>query len=223
MNPNFEELEKELEQYPGQWFVINSNTGHEDKVRNDLLQKIKSQKLENLIFDVRITKYNTETPKGKPTEKNKFPGYIFINMKMTEQAWFIVRNTPGVTGFIGSSGRGAKPFPLTSTEVARIIFGLQEQQPVDETVETTNVETGVKSYDKKITSGPNATEEKVQYTADFEVGELVTILEGPFADKEGKVISMDYDKGIAVVTIEMFGRYTPAEVEFANAKPVKEY
>jgi len=219
MDKKLDQLEKELSKYPGQWFVINSNTGHEDKVRNDLLQKIESQKLEHLIFDVRISKYNTETPKGKPTEKNKFPGYIFINMKMTEQAWFIVRNTPGVTGFIGSSGRGAKPFPLTSAEVARIIFGLEENgsKVEDEAIDNKSI------ADKKITSGPNATEEKIQYTADFEVGELVTILEGPFANKEGKVISMDYDKGIAIVTIEMFGRYTPAEVEFSNAKPVKEY
>jgi len=86
MNLENEKLEAELEKYPGQWFVINSNTGHEDKVRQDLLEKVKNQNLGNIIFDVRISKYLTETKSGKETEKNKFPGYIFINMNMTEEA-----------------------------------------------------------------------------------------------------------------------------------------
>ena len=216
-----EKLEAELEKYPGQWFVINSNTGHEDKVRQDLLEKVKNQNLGNVIFDVRISKYLTETKSGKETEKNKFPGYIFINMNMTEEAWFIVRNTPGVTGFIGSSGRGAKPFPLTSEEVARMI--LNDQTPLDA------VEPGEQSKETKpvlgnkvITSGPNATQEKVVYTADFKIGDQVVIQTGPFMNKDGKVIDMDFDKGVAIISIEMFGRYTPTEVEFKNAKIIEE-
>lgn len=213
-------LEEELAKYPGQWFVINSNTGHEDKVRQDLLEKVKNQNLGNVIFDVRISKYLTETKTGKQTEKNKFPGYIFINMNMTEEAWFIVRNTPGVTGFIGSSGRGAKPFPLTSEEVARMIVGDSEEPTVEEITTTPMVKPT--NSNKVITSGPNATQEKVVYTADFKVGEQVVIQTGPFADKEGKVVDMDFDKGVAIISIEMFGRYTPTEVEFKNVKPILE-
>ncbi|MCL8211741.1 Transcription termination/antitermination protein NusG [Mesoplasma sp. JKS002658] len=221
MNLENEKLEAELEKYPGQWFVINSNTGHEDKVRQDLLEKVKNQNLGNIIFDVRISKYLTETKSGKETEKNKFPGYIFINMNMTEEAWFIVRNTPGVTGFIGSSGRGAKPFPLTSEEVARMILNDQTQSDPVEPLEPSK-EVKPVSGNKVITSGPNATQEKVVYTADFKIGDQVVIQTGPFMNKDGKVIDMDFDKGVAIISIEMFGRYTPTEVEFKNAKILTE-
>ena len=221
MNLENEKLEAELEKYPGQWFVINSNTGHEDKVRQDLLEKVKNQNLGNIIFDVRISKYLTETKSGKETEKNKFPGYIFINMNMTEEAWFIVRNTPGVTGFIGSSGRGAKPFPLTSEEVARMILNDQTQSDPVEPLEPSK-EVKPISGNKVITSGPNATQEKVVYTADFKIGDQVVIQTGPFMNKDGKVIDMDFDKGVAIISIEMFGRYTPTEVEFKNAKILTE-
>ncbi|MCL8212741.1 transcription termination/antitermination protein NusG [Mesoplasma whartonense] len=221
MNLENEKLEAELEKYPGQWFVINSNTGHEDKVRQDLLEKVKNQNLGNIIFDVRISKYLTETKSGKETEKNKFPGYIFINMNMTEEAWFIVRNTPGVTGFIGSSGRGAKPFPLTSEEVARMILNDQTQSDSVEPLEPSK-EVKPVSGNKVITSGPNATQEKVVYTADFKIGDQVVIQTGPFMNKDGKVIDMDFDKGVAIISIEMFGRYTPTEVEFKNAKILTE-
>ncbi|ATG97665.1 transcription termination/antitermination protein NusG [Mesoplasma lactucae] len=213
-------LEEELDKYPGQWFVINSNTGHEDKVKQDLLEKIKNDKLSNIIFDVRISKYQTETKTGKKTEKNKFPGYIFINMIMTDEAWFIVRNTPGVTGFIGSSGRGAKPFPLTSEEVARMILGDSEEE---QKLAIEEVDNNASKTNSNITSGPNSSKEKVLHTANFNVGDYIVIQDGPFADKDGKVVDMDYDKGVAIVSIEMFGRYTPTEVEFKNAQPVKEY
>jgi len=132
-----------------------------------------------------------------------------------------VRNTPGVTGFIGSSGRGAKPFPLTSEEVARMILNDQTQSDSVEPLEPSK-EVKPVSGNKVITSGPNATQEKVVYTADFKIGDQVVIQTGPFMNKDGKVIDMDFDKGVAIISIEMFGRYTPTEVEFKNAKILTE-
>ncbi|WP_101780342.1 transcription termination/antitermination protein NusG [Spiroplasma monobiae] len=202
MEQNLFELEDELSSYKGQWFVINCNSGHEDRVRADLLQKIETSGLEDRIFDIRISKGPVMGKNNKINEKNKFPGYLFINMNMTDETWFIVRNTPGVTGFIGSSGKGAKPLPLTVEEVSRML----EQQ-------STQQSKGEKS------SKGNANQpkrEKVLYTANFNVKDVVLVKDGPFAGTEGQVMEMDFEKGVAVVNIELFGRITPTEFEFSS-------
>lgn len=218
-------LEDELLDKPGQWFVINCNTGHEEKVLADLQQKIKTTNLENDVFDIRISKGLTVTKSGKEVIKNRFPGYIFINMNMNERAWFIVRNTPGVTGFIGSSGRGAKPFPLTSTEVIKMLT-----TPDDEIVEINETETI--AIDEVAETPTNKKDQKPKgvvvpkkelHKADFEINEFVRVKEGPYKGEEGKVIDIDYSKGVAIISLEIFGRYTPAEVSFENLEPVKEY
>ncbi|AKX33701.1 transcription antitermination protein NusG [Spiroplasma litorale] len=201
MTTNLLEMEEELASYKGQWFVINCNSGHEDSVKSDLLQKIESSNLEEKVFDIRISKSPVMGKNNKIIDKNKFPGYIFINMHMTDETWFIIRNTPGVTGFIGSSGRGAKPLPLTSEEVFRLINQ-------DEKI----------GKDRKSNKG-NANQpkkEKVLFEATFKVKDVVMVKEGPFANTEGQVMEMDFEKGIAIVNIELFGRITPTEFEFSN-------
>ena len=107
-----------------EWYVVNTYSGHENKVKEKLEMRASTMGLEDYIFRVVVPEqteieYNKD---GKKVEKVKkmFPGYILVEMIMTDEAWFIVRNTPGVTGFIGSSGKGAKPFPLTSAEVDKI-------------------------------------------------------------------------------------------------------
>ncbi|WP_026389410.1 transcription termination/antitermination protein NusG [[Acholeplasma] multilocale] len=209
------ELEDEILSAKGQWFVINCNTGHEDKVHSDLTQKIKTSNLENEVFDVRISKGMTTTKAGKQVNKNRFPGYIFINMIMSEKAWFIVRNTPGVTGFIGSSGRGAKPFPLTTAEVLRML--MPEEEIVEVVVEETVTETPNAAKPKG-----EAVAKKVLKTADFEVGEIVGIKDGLHKGEEGEVKEMDYSKGVAIIAIEMFGRYTTLEISFDHVQSLKE-
>ncbi|ASP27808.1 transcription antitermination protein NusG [Spiroplasma corruscae] len=202
------DIEEELASYKGQWFVINCNSGHEDSVKSDLLQKIESSSLEEKVFDIRISKSPVMGKNNKIVDKNKFPGYIFINMHMTDETWFIIRNTPGVTGFIGSSGKGAKPLPLTSEEVFRLLN--QEE---------------VNSKDKKVGKG-NANQpkkEKVLYQASFKLKDVVTIKDGPFANTEGQVMEMDFEKGIAIVNIELFGRITPTEFEFDNLSLAYKY
>ncbi|AUB31098.1 transcription termination/antitermination protein NusG [Spiroplasma floricola] len=202
MEQNLFELEDELASYKGQWFVINCNSGHEDRVRGDLLQKIETSGLEDRIFNIRISKAPVMGKNNKINEKNKFPGYLFINMNMTDETWFIVRNTPGVTGFIGSSGKGAKPLPLTIEEVSRMLEQSENQQSKNDKTSKGNA-----NQPKK---------EKVLFTANYDTKDVVLVKDGPFAGTEGQVMEMDFEKGIAIVNIELFGRITPTEFEFSN-------
>jgi transcriptional antiterminator NusG len=192
-------LEDELDSYKGQWFVINCNSGHEERVREDLTEKMSSKELASLIFDIRIAKGPIAGKSGKVSERNKFPGYIFINMIMSDESWFIIRNTPGVTGFIGSSGKGTKPLPLTTDEVAKMLAPPKVEEP-------------------KVVNGQTPKKEKQLFTAEFKEKDYVIITAGVFEGKEGQVMKMDYEKGIAIINIELFGRYTPSEVNFTDAK-----
>ncbi|WP_381415389.1 transcription termination/antitermination protein NusG [Spiroplasma endosymbiont of Anurida maritima] len=176
----------------GKWYVINSYSGQEDRVLEDLKQRVESLNLTDKVFDIRVVKEKIVVKKGqKPREKNVYPGYIFINMKMHDDAWYVVRNTTGVTGFIGSSGKGTKPFPLTDKEVERMLG------------KALNINKNTEKKEKKV------------YVAHFKVGDVVTLIDGPLAGKDGKVVSIDTTKGLATVNVEMFGRLTPAEVEFS--------
>ena len=104
-----------------QWYVVNTYSGHENKVKEKLEMRASSMGLEDYIFRVVVPEQKEVDEKGKEKSKKMFPGYIIVEMIMTDEAWFVVRNTPGVTGFIGSSGKGAKPFPLTPDEVDNIL------------------------------------------------------------------------------------------------------
>ena len=107
-----------------EWYVVNTYSGHENKVKEKLLMRTNSMGLEDYIFRVVVPEEKVIDEKGKEKAKKMFPGYILVEMIMTDEAWFIVRNTPGVTGFIGSSGKGAKPFPLTPQEVDKILSSM---------------------------------------------------------------------------------------------------
>ena len=107
-----------------EWYVVNTYSGHENKVKEKLEMRASSMGMEDYIYRVVVPEVKeVEVKDGKTKEKTKkmFPGYILVEMVMNDEAWFIVRNTPGVTGFIGSSGKGAKPFPLTLAEVDKIL------------------------------------------------------------------------------------------------------
>ena len=104
-----------------QWYVVNTYSGHENKVKEKLEMRAVSTGMEDYILRVVVPEQTEIDEKGKEKVKKMFPGYILVEMIMTDEAWYIVRNTPGVTGFIGSSGKGAKPFPLTNAEVDRIL------------------------------------------------------------------------------------------------------
>ena len=133
-----------------QWYVVNTYSGHENKVKENLEKRVESMGLQNILFNIVIPEHvETEIKNGKKVNKtvNMFPGYVLVEMIMTDEAWYIVRNTPGVTGFIGSSGKGAKPTPLLPQEIDKILANMGMSR--------TNVDDDLKVGDKvSIVDGP---------------------------------------------------------------------
>lgn len=115
------------------WYVVNTYAGHENRVKENLERRVESMGIEDSLFRILVAEEKeVEFKNGKKVEKmrNLFPGYLFVEMMMTDEAWYVVRNTPGVTGFIGSSGGGAKPFPVSPEEIESILrrMGLSDQK-----------------------------------------------------------------------------------------------
>ncbi|MDH6366481.1 MULTISPECIES: transcription termination/antitermination protein NusG [unclassified Breznakia] len=170
-----------------EWYVVNTYAGHENKVKLNLERRVETMGLQDSLFQVIVAEETEiEYKNGKKVEKvkNLFPGYLFVEMMMTDEAWYIVRNTPGVTGFIGSSGGGAKPFPVAEDEIDSILRRL------------------------------GMSEKKVN--VNFEVGDHVRILDGPFANMEGTVEELNAETQVATVLTTLFGRETPAEIGYAD-------
>ena len=169
------------------WYVVNTYSGHEDKVKEKLDMRINSMDMQENIFRVIVPeRKEVQIKDGKKTAKMKklFPGYVLVEMIMSDESWYIVRNTPGVTGFLGSSGKGAKPVPLYDEEVQRIFK-----------------EIGYK--------GDNV-------VVNFEVGDKVKITDGPFKMLAGKILDIDTDEGKATVAIDLFGQETNVELELTQ-------
>ena len=165
------------------WYVVNTYSGHENKVKEKLEMRTNSMGMENYIFRVIVPETKEEVEKdGKVKERVKklFPGYILVEMIMTDEAWFIVRNTPGVTGFIGSSGKGAKPTPLQPYEVGKILGSMG----------MTRLEAGT----------------------DLQPGNKVKVIAGPFNGMEGKIDSLDLANNKVMVLLDLFGQETSVEV-----------
>lgn len=167
-----------------EWYVVNTYSGHEYKVKEKLESKIESMGLQDNIFRIVIpetTEVEVKNGVKKEKQKKMFPGYILVEMKMSDESWYIVRNTPGVTGFIGSSGKGAKPTPLLPQEIDRILADM-----------------GIS---------------RVETPKDLTVGTKVNIIDGPFKGMSGSVDTLDLENGRLNVLIDLFGQETPVEVE----------
>jgi len=168
-----------------EWYVVNTYSGHESKVKEKLEMRTESMGFQDYIFRIIIPEETVkETMKdGSIKEKTKkmFPGYILVEMIMTDEAWYIVRNTPGVTGFIGSSGKGAKPTPLKPQEIDKILANMGMTRM---------------DVDKELT-----------------VGTKVSIIDGPFKGMEGIIDNLDIESSTLTVLIDLFGQETPVEVE----------
>lgn len=124
------EVEKKPE-IETEWYVVNTYAGHENKVKENLYRRVETMNLHDCLFKIVVAEVTEEAiKKNKVVEvvTNLFPGYLFVQMKMTDEAWYIVRNTPGVTGFIGSSGGGAKPFPVSKEEIDGILNRLNMKE-----------------------------------------------------------------------------------------------
>ncbi len=122
-----------METIEKQWYVVNTYAGHENRVKDNLERRVESMGISDCLFRILVAEETEiEFKNGKPVEKNKnlFPGYLFVEMIMTDEAWYVVRNTPGVTGFIGSSGGGAKPFAVSPEEIDSILrrMGMAEKR-----------------------------------------------------------------------------------------------
>ena len=170
-----------------QWYVVNTYSGHENKVKEKLDMRINSMDMQQNIFRVVVPEQKeVEIKDGVKKEKVKkmFPGYVLIEMDMSDEAWYIVRNTPGVTGFIGSSGKGAKPVPLMPHEVDKILNGM-----------------GLS---------------RIEIGNELNEGDKVKILDGPFKAMYGKVQSIDLENQTLTVLIDLFGQETPVDVELSQ-------
>ncbi len=166
------------------WYVVNTYSGHEQKVKEKIEAKTESMGMQDYIYRIVIPETTeVEVKDGVKKEKVKkmFPGYILVEMVMSDEAWYIVRNTPGVTGFIGSSGKGAKPTPLLPQEIDRILVNMGMSRM--------NVED------------------------DLKVGDSVSIVDGPFKGMIGKVDNIDTENNRLNILIDLFGQETSVDVE----------
>ncbi len=167
-----------------QWYVVNTYSGHENKVKEKLEMRAESMDMQDYIYRVVIPEEKvTEVKNGVTKERVKkmFPGYILVEMVMSDEAWYVVRNTPGVTGFIGSSGKGAKPTPLQPYEVDKILGNMG--------ISRMNVDTELKE------------------------GSKVKIVDGPFNGMYGKIDSVDLPNQKVMLLVDLFGQETSVEVE----------
>lgn len=172
-----------------EWYVVNTISGHEYKVKEKLENRINSMDLGSNIFRVVVPEQKEiEYKDGVKKEKVKkmFPGYVLVEMIMSDEAWFIVRNTQGVTGFIGSSGKGAKPIPLLPQEVDRVLGAMGMS--------------------------------RIDISKDIQVGNKVKIMDGPFKDMIGKIAEVNMKEQKLIVMVDLFGQETSVEVEISQVE-----
>ena len=176
------------------WYIIHTYSGQEERVQKNLEQRIQSLDMQDKIFQVVVPTENEIVLKdGKriPERKKVFPGYILVQMSMDDESWYVVRNTPGVSGFVSSEDereKRPKPVPLDDREVDAIL--------------------------KQIDSGPP------KVTVGFQTGQMVRISAGPFADFIGTVSDIDAGKGKIRVLVSFFGRETPVELDFLQVEKI---
>lgn len=169
------------------WYVVNTYSGHENKVRTTLERRIESLGLERFFGEIKIpTESVIEIKNGKkvPVVQRQFPGYILVNMDMNDNTWQLVRQTPGVTQIVGA---GDRPTPLSRAEVERLLH-----------------------------PGEAEAREKVKTTVDYEVGETVRVIGGPLSDFEGQISDINVDQSRLKVLVSIFGRETPVELSFSQ-------
>ena len=163
------------------WYAISTYGGYEDKVADSIRQRVNSIEFTDKIFDAIVPKekqIEIKNGKRKVVDKKIFQGYVLVEMKLSDETWYIIRNTPGVTGFIGT---GTQPTPVSEKEIAKIKKRMGVEDP--------------------------------KYSVNYEIGEVVSITDGPFKGFEGAVSEIDAVKGKLKVLVSMFGRETPVELD----------
>ncbi len=170
------------------WYAIHTYVGYENAVARNLKQRIESLGMEDKIFSVIVPtekKIRIKGGKRNEVEEKIYPGYVLVDMIVTDDSWYVVRNTPRVTGFVGS---GIHPVPLAKEEVDMLFSRMKS--------------------------------ETVKHKIDFQAGDPVQIVDGPFKELEGKISEVDEERGRIKVLVSMFGRETPIELDFLQVKKI---
>jgi len=191
-----------LRSAPGEWYVVHSYAGYENKVKTNLETRIHSLDMEDYIYQIEVpTEEVTEIKNGqrKQVQRKVYPGYILVRMDLTDGSWSAVRNTPGVTGFVGATAQ--RPSPLSTDEVFKIL--------APPTTKTTKA-------GEPVGAAAVATVTEVDYT----VGESVTVKDGPFASLQGTIIEVNADGQKLKVLVSIFGRETPVELTFGQVEKI---
>jgi len=184
----------ELRQLPGDWYVVHSYAGYENRVKGNLESRTQSLNMEDYIFQIEVPVHQVTEIKGgkrQQVQEKVLPGYILVRMDLTDESWAAVRNTPGVTGFVGLSSR---PSPLSLTEVATLLA----PEPQEKAAKT----------------------EVTRLAVEYEVGESVTVMDGPFATLPATVNEINPDTQKLKVLVSIFGRETPVELSFDQVSKI---
>ena len=175
---------------PGRWYVVHTQSGYEKKVKQNLEARTQSMNMEDSIHECVIPMEDVvEFKNGKKqiVQKKVFPGYLLVRCDMTDDSWYVIRNTPGITGFVG---QGAKPSPLPRRDVENFLTVPDESKEV--------------------------TTKRGKPRLEYEQGETVRVKEGPFADFSGEIVEINEDQLKVKVLVNIFGRETPVELEFSQ-------
>ncbi|MET9114234.1 transcription termination/antitermination protein NusG [Streptomyces longwoodensis] len=193
-------LRDELRSLPGEWYVIHTYAGYENRVKTNLEQRAVSLNVEDYIFQAEVPQEEVVQIKNgdrKTIKQNKLPGYVLVRMDLTNESWGVVRNTPGVTGFVGNA---YDPYPLTLDEIVKMLAPEAEEKAAREAAEA---------------EGKPAPQRKVEVQVlDFEVGDSVTVTDGPFATLQATINEINADSKKVKGLVEIFGRETPVELSF---------
>ena len=193
-----EKLREELRSLPGEWYVIHTYAGYENRVKTNLEQRAVSLNVEDYIFQVEVPQEEVVQIKNgdrRTIKQNKLPSYVLVRMELTNESWGVVRNTPGVTGFVGNA---YDPYPLTLDEVVKMLAPEVEQKAAAEGGE----------------AGAGGGRKVEVQVLDFEVGDSVTVTDGPFATLQATINEINADSKKVKGLVEIFGRETPVELSF---------
>ncbi|TDD85389.1 transcription termination/antitermination protein NusG [Actinomadura darangshiensis] len=194
----YAEFKMQLRLQPGDWYVVHSYAGYENRVKTNIETRTQTLNMEDFIFQIEVPQHEvTEIKQGKRQKVNEkvLPGYILVRMELTDESWAAVRNTPGVTGFVGLLN---KPSPLSLDEVANLLAPEPE-------------EGAAKTAKEQAKASP---------TVDFEVGESVTVMDGPFATLPASVNEINAEQQKLKVLVSIFGRETPVELSFNQVSKI---
>lgn len=195
-----EALRQELRGLPGEWYVIHTYAGYEKRVKANLEQRAVSLNVEDFIYQAEVPEEEIVQIKNgerKNVRQNKLPGYVLVRMDLTNESWGVVRNTPGVTGFVGNA---YDPYPLTLDEIVKMLAPEAEEKAAREAAEA---------------EGKPMPARKVEVQVlDFEVGDSVTVTDGPFATLQATINEINADSKKVKGLVEIFGRETPVELSF---------